>query len=182
VAGAEPDPGRLTNRYQQGRPNQKPCGLACGTPYQTLPRVSISCAHGANAIGVFGLVQVPLPFPTNQPFWLCLHSHVVLPIITGRGVKYTHDIKHTVLHSNRGPPGIRLISQASDQKKVAVGDGGAKHRSVDPPTDIPQCSRSPCRTRIHTVAEPAVLTPRPPRTTATAQILCAKQTNLVKIS
>ena len=29
--------GCLTNAYQRGRPNQKPCGLACGTPYQTLP-------------------------------------------------------------------------------------------------------------------------------------------------
>ena len=29
--------GRLTNRYQPGRPNQKPSVLACGTPYQTLP-------------------------------------------------------------------------------------------------------------------------------------------------
>ena len=30
--------GRLTNAYQPWRPNQKPCGLACGTPYQSLPR------------------------------------------------------------------------------------------------------------------------------------------------
>ena len=30
-------PGPVTNRYQRWRPNQKPCGLACGKPYQSLP-------------------------------------------------------------------------------------------------------------------------------------------------
>ena len=29
--------GALTNAYHGRRPNQKPCGLACGIPYQTLP-------------------------------------------------------------------------------------------------------------------------------------------------
>ena len=163
MAGSEPGWGRLTNADQPGRPNQKPCGLACGIPYQTLPRVSISCAHGAKPIGVFGLVPEPLPFPTNQPIWLCLHSHVVLPIITGRGVKYTHnDIKHLILHPDSGPRGIRLIPEASTQKEIA------------PP--------HPHDPQSHTVREPAMLTPRPRRTTATAQILCAKQTILVKIS
>ena len=57
-----------------------------------------------------------------------------LPTVTSHGVKHTHDHKHSILHSNRGPTRIRLIPQASDQKKVAVGDGGAKHRSIDPPT------------------------------------------------
>ena len=175
--------------------------LPAQSPYQSLPtretkpKTKCSCmclplpnltrilARGANTIGVFGLEAVALPTLTKASFWLHRRSIVLLPFITGRGVKYTHnDIKHRILHPDSGPRGIRLISQASDQKKVVVGDGGAKHRSVDPPTDIPQCSRSPCRTRIHTVAEPAVLTPRPPRTTATAQILCAKQTNLVMIS
>ena len=28
---------RLTRPYHAGRPSQKPCGLACGTPYQSLP-------------------------------------------------------------------------------------------------------------------------------------------------
>ena len=58
-----------------------------------------------------------------------------LPMITSRGVKYTHnDHKHLILHHDRGPLGLCGISQASDQKKVVVGDGGAKHRSIDPPT------------------------------------------------
>jgi hypothetical protein len=81
-----------------------------------LPNLTGFRARGAKPIGAFGLVQVPLPFPTNQPFWLGLHSHVVLPIITGRGVKYTHnDIKHTVLHPDSGPTGIRLIPQERHQ-------------------------------------------------------------------
>jgi hypothetical protein len=135
VAAVEPGWGRLTNRYQPGRPNQKPSGLACVFPYQTLPRASTSCARGANPFGGFGLVAVPLPFPTISSIWLHRRSIVVLPIITSRGVKYTHnDIKHSILHHHSGPTRIRLIPQASNQKKVAVGDGGAKHRSVDPPT------------------------------------------------
>ena len=88
---------------------------------------------------------------------------MLLPIITGRGVKYTHDINCTVLHSNRGPTRIRLISQASIQKEIVVGDGGAKHRSIDPPTAWHNVADP------HAVAailqggphgDPAVLTPR----------------------
>ena len=56
-----------------------------------------------------------------------------LPTVTSRGVKYTHnDHKHSILHSNRGPRGIRLIPTEHTQKKV-VGDGGAKHRSMATP-------------------------------------------------
>ena len=79
-------------------------------------------------------IRIGLPTVTRMPIWLHHRYRIVLPIITSRGVKYTHDINCTVLHSNRGPPGLCGISQASDQKKVVVGDGGAKHRSVDPPT------------------------------------------------
>ena len=72
---------------------------------------------------------------TISSIWLAHHSIVLLPIITGRGVKYTHnDINSHILYRNRGPTRIRLIPQASNQKKVVVGDGGAKHRSIDPPT------------------------------------------------
>ena len=39
--------------------------------WRALPNLTGSCAHGAKPIGVFGLVTVPLPFPTNGPFWLC---------------------------------------------------------------------------------------------------------------
>ena len=78
---------------------------------------------------------VRLPTLTTLPIWLAHHSIVLLPTLTSRGVKYTHDIKHTVLHSNRGPLGLCGISQASNQKEITVGDGGAKHRSMDPPTE-----------------------------------------------
>ena len=73
--------------------------------WNTLPNLTGSCARGANAIGAFGLVMAPLPMLTKAPFWLCLHSVVLLPIITGRGVKYTHnDINdHTLLTDSRGP-------------------------------------------------------------------------------
>ena len=58
-----------------------------------------------------------------------------LPTLTSRGVKYTHnDHKHLILHSNRGPTRIRLIPQEHIQEVIPVGDGGAKHRSIDPPT------------------------------------------------
>ena len=149
-----------------------------GAPYQCLPlpetkpKTMWSCmclplpnltrirARGANTIGAFGSVQEPLPFPTNRPFWLALHSITLLPTLTSRGVKYTHDINCTVLHSNRGPPGLCGISQASDQKKVVVGDGGAKHRSVDPPTEW---HNVPTPHAVATIPQggPAVLTPRP---------------------
>ena len=49
----------------------------------------------------------PLPFPTKAPFWLCRHPPVPLPIITSRGVKYTHnDISHITLHTDSA--GLRL--------------------------------------------------------------------------
>ena len=117
-------------RYQRRRPNQKPCGLACGFPYQTLPGSVLAERTPLVHLAWSGALTIPY----QSPIWLCLHSITLLPIITSRGVKYTHDIKHRILHSNRGPTRIRLIPQASDQKKVVVGDGGAKHRSIDPPT------------------------------------------------
>ena len=48
---------------------------------------------------------------------------IVLPIITSRGVKYTHnDIKHLVLHPDSGPPGIRPIPPEHPPKKVVMRD------------------------------------------------------------
>ena len=80
-------------------------------------------------------IRIGLPTLTNRPFWLAHHSMTLLPTLTSRGVKYTHDHKHSILHSNRGPLGLCVIPQASDQKKVVVGDGGAKHRYIDTPTE-----------------------------------------------
>ena len=84
--------------------------------WNTLPNLTRFRARGANAIGAFGLVMDPLPMLTNQPFWLHRRSMVPLPIITGRGVKYTHnDIKHTVLHPDSGPTGLCVIHQERHQ-------------------------------------------------------------------
>jgi len=183
VAAVEPGWGRLTNPYQRGRPNQRtqelPAhgpyhGLPCRrtrpkskwscmwNPYRSLPTVSRSCARGANPLVVLVWSGVRLPGVTNRPFWLCLHSITLLPIITSRGVKYTHNDRNShILYSDSGPTRIRLIPTASTQEVIVVGDGGAQHRSVDPPTDIPQCCRSPGRTRIHTVARTPHPTTRP---------------------
>ena len=86
-------------------------------------------------------IRIGLPTLTNGPIWLGHRYRIVLPIITSRGVKYTHDINCTVLHSNRGPLGLCGISQASDPKKVV------RPHPHDPESILGQ--------------EPAVLTPRP---------------------
>ena len=131
--------------------------------WNTLPNLTGSCARDANAIGAFGLEAAPLPFPTKAPFWLCLHSLAPLPIITGRGVKYTHnDIKHTVLHPDSGPRGIRPVPTEHTQKEIA-----------------PPHPHDPQSTLGH---GPSWLQPRPRRTVATAQYPCAKQVFLVKHS
>ena len=86
----------------------------------TLPKLTGSCARGANAIGAFGLVRGPLTIPYQLTVLAVCHYNIVLPIITGRGVKYTHnDINDTVLHPDSGPARIRLIPQASNQKEIA---------------------------------------------------------------
>ena len=153
----------LTMPYQHGRPNQKPCGLACGIPYQTLPRVSISCARGAKPIGAFGLVMDPLPMLTKAPFWLCRHSLVLLPIITGRGVKYTHnDIKHLILHPDSGPRGIRLVPTEHTHEAIAPP------HPHDPQSILGQ--------------GPTWLQPRPRQSLLATANTVAKQVNLVMIS
>jgi hypothetical protein len=45
---------------------------------------------------------------------------IVLPIITGRGVKYTHnDIKHRILHPDSGPTRIRLVPTEHTHEAIA---------------------------------------------------------------
>ena len=68
MAAVEPDRGRLTNRYQRWRPNQKPSGLACGIPYQPLPGSVLAVR---NPLVCLAWSPHPLPVPTNGPFWLC---------------------------------------------------------------------------------------------------------------
>ena len=107
-------------------------------------------------------IRIGLPTLTNGPIWLCHRYRIVLPIITSRGVKYTHDINCTVLHSNRGPLGLCGISQASDPKKV-----------VRPHPHGPESILGP---------GPAVLTPRPRHPGRTVYILTPKHSILVKNS
>jgi hypothetical protein len=160
VAAVEPEWGRLTNPYQRPRPNQKPSGLACGTPYQTLPDPVLA---ERISLGDLAWSGVRLPGVTNPVIWVGRPSVVPLPIITSRGVKYTHnDHEHRILYRNRGPTRICLVPTEHTQKEIAP-----------PHPDDPESPHGP---------GPAVLTPRPRRTTATAQILCAKQVNLVMIS
>ena len=66
---------------------------------------------------------------------------MLLPIITGRGVKYTHnDIQHRILYRNRGPTRIRLVPTASDHEEIAP-----------PHPDDPESIQGP---------GPAILTPQ----------------------
>jgi hypothetical protein len=123
--------------------------------------IAILCSR-CEPIGGFGLVRGPLTRcyqPTllaRPPFYYTITNHYQ------PRVKYTHNDRNShILYSDSGPTRIRLIPTASTQEVIVVGDGGAQHRSVDPPTDIPQCCRSPGRTRIHTVARTPHPTTRP---------------------
>ena len=91
--------------------------------WNPLPDLTSICARGAKPIGVFGLVRGPLTRCYHLTDLAVCHSRVVLPIITSRGVKYTHnDIKHTVLHSDSGPTRIRPIPPEHPQKEVVMQD------------------------------------------------------------
>ena len=164
-----------------GKGSLWPGSSQTGAPYQSLPTVETkpkskcSCmwnplpnltsirARGAKPLGGFGLEAVPLPMLTNHVIWLHRRPRAPLPIITGRGVKYTHnDIKHTVLHTDSGPRGIRLIPQASNQKEI-----------------VPPHPHDPQSIQGH---GPAILTPRPRHRLATTANTVAKQVILVKNS
>jgi len=81
-------------------------------------------------------------------------------MITSRGVKYTHnDIKHSILDPDRGPTRIRLIPQEHIQEVIPVRDGGAKHRSIDTPTEPHNVATRHAVAKVHTVAGPKALTP-----------------------
>ena len=69
------------------------------------------------------MVVDPLPGPTNHAIWLGHRYKIVLPIITSRGVKYTHnDHRNHTVPTHSGPTGIRLIPQASTPKAVVMQD------------------------------------------------------------
>ena len=121
---------------------QKAGGLPIVTmpPDQTKIQVVLHVEHPTNPYRILcsrsetlWRIWIGLPGLTTSPFWLAHRYKIVLPIITSRGVKYTHDIKHTVLHSDRGPLGLCGISQASNQKEIAVGDPPTpRHNVADP--------------------------------------------------
>ena len=55
--------------------------------------------------------------PYQSPVLAVCHDRTVLPIITGRGVKYTHnDISHLTLHTHSPRAGIRLVPEATAQE------------------------------------------------------------------
>ena len=124
--------------------------------WNTLPNLTGSCARGAKPIGRFGLVREALPIPTNQPIWLAHHSLTLLPIITSRGVKYTHDINCVTLHHHSGPVGLCVIHQGRHQPLEVVGDGGAKHRSIDPPTEWHSVADPHAASTIHPGGPPGL--------------------------
>jgi hypothetical protein len=133
-----------------------------------LPDLTGSCARGAKPIGAFGLVTPPLPGLTTVPIWLAHHYVVLLPIITGRGVKYTHDINSHIPRSDSGTTGLCPIPPEHPQKKV-VGDGGAKHRYIDPPTEPHNVPTPHAVAKVHTVAGPKALTPHSDHTMSLTQ-------------
>jgi hypothetical protein len=122
---------------------QKAGGLPCLTkaPDQTKNQVFLHVEHPTNAYRILcsrcetdWWIWIGLPTLTRIRIWVRPHGGRLLPMITSRGVKYTHnDINSHILRSDSGPRGIRPIPQEHPQKKV-VGDGGAQHRSMDTPT------------------------------------------------
>ena len=62
--------------------------------------------------------------------WPGHRYRIVLPCLTSRGVKYTHDINCVTLHHHSGPVGLCVISQASTQKEITVGDPPTPRHSV----------------------------------------------------
>ena len=80
-------------------------------------------------------IWIGLPTLTTVPIWAGHRHRRVLPTLTSRGVKYTHnDRDNDIPHPDSGPTRIRLIPQEHIQEVIPVGDGGAKHRYIDPPT------------------------------------------------
>ena len=112
---------------------------------------------------VFGLGTTPLTKSYQLTDLAVDQYKIVLPIITGRGVKYTHNdhINH-ILHHHSGPLGIRPVPTEHTHEEIAP-----------PHPHDPQSIQGP---------GPAVLTPRPRQSLLTTANTVAKQTNLVMIS
>jgi hypothetical protein len=89
-------------KVMHGRPRARPgARYQCLPTPQTKPKTMWSCmwnplpnltkirARGANQLGVFGLVRGPLTRCYQSTVLAVDQYKIVLPIITGRGVKYT---------------------------------------------------------------------------------------------
>jgi hypothetical protein len=87
---------------------------------RALPKLTGTCARDANQLGVFGLVTMPLTNPYQLTDLASHRNRIVLPIITGRGVKYTHNdhINH-ILHHHSGPLGIRPVPTEHTHEEIA---------------------------------------------------------------
>ena len=137
--------------------------------WNTLPDLTKICARGANTIGGFGLVT---PAITRAYHCADLAGPPLCCAITNHyrpRVKYTHnDRNNHIPRSDSGPPGIRPIPTEHPQKKV-VGDGGAKHRYIDPPTEPHNVPTPHAVAKVHTVAGPKALTPHSDHTMSLTQ-------------
>ena len=71
--------GRLTNAYHDPRPNQKPCGLACGIPYQTLPDPVPTVRNGMVLLAWCGRPYQCLPTNRSGSTSILLHYYQTLP-------------------------------------------------------------------------------------------------------
>ena len=132
--------------------------------WNTLPDLTGSRARGADQLGGFGLVREALPIVTNPSIWVSLRPPVPLPIITSRGVKYTHnDINDTVLHPDSGPTRMGLVHPERHQSLEVD-----THHTHDRQSILGQ--------------EPVVLRPRPRQSHDTTANTRAKLTILVKNS
>jgi len=87
----------------------------------TLPNLTGSCARDAKPIGVFGLVTPPITSPYQPTLLAVCHSIVVLPTLTSRGVKYTHnDHINPTVPTHSGGPGLRRIPQGRHQSLEVI--------------------------------------------------------------
>ena len=138
MVGVEPGWGRLTKGYHDPRPSQKHQTFDMCRRLPILTNcIAILCSR-SEPIGGFGMVT---PRFTRAYHRADLAGPPLCCAITNHyrsRVKYTHNDRNShILHPDSGPRGIRLIPQASIQKEIVVRDGGAKHRSIDPPTTWP---------------------------------------------
>ena len=146
----------FTIAYQGGAPNQKPSGLACVDPYQTLPDpvlterialvVLVWSGPGLPTVtttshvpaDAFWLVWISLPIVTKSPFWVHTCRGTPLPIITtatkGLTIEPGIDDRATSI-GHQGTGGARVIRVDNGAEPLGtirsgctVAHGGGRHR------------------------------------------------------